>query len=205
MTNTTDDWKRRAEAICAPLREIDRSWLPESLLENVKLLDAGMLGQTTRRIVYNAIANGSRRSAKTDFVLPVWAEQGPTSQRHTVLRLGALSSSTPIRHTIERSDLRVLRQVVDEEIYRQALTQEEALIRDDIDGAYWSALRAGDIQHFIAAMGMSVLQCAAPNDAAFIEQSARYLFSTKAWSLRRTDLVCDTGQVMKILMQVDDE
>lgn len=139
-----------------------------------------------------------------ESAVPKWAQQGVVAQRRAVLRLGAHACSTPLRRTVEQSELGSLRHVIDEETYREALTQDAALIRNNVNDAFRQAMLAGDVLHFVAAMGLSVLQSVMPQDELFIRQSLRYLFSTRAWSLRRPDLVCDSAQVIKVLNQSGD-
>lgn len=199
MTTHTAEWKQRAELAFAPLRSIDRSWLPDALRQHTKLLDVSMLGATTRRLLYTYLPKVDAKMFAGDIAVPGWAQLDHVALRRMVLRLGAFACALPLRHTIEQSQLVDVRRAIDDETYRDAATQETALVHDDINADYQQALRAGNIEHFIAAMGMSVLQQIAPRDELFIECRLRYHFSSKAWQLRRPDLSCDSSRAIEIL------
>ena len=198
---TSTDWKRRAEVAFAPLRSIDRSWFPESLRPHAKLLDLAMLGATTRRLLYTYIPKIDSNVFSGETAIPGWAQLDHVALRQMVLSLGAFACAVPLRHIIEQTELSEVRRAIDDDMYRNAVTQEAALIQNDIGVAFRRALQAGDVHHFIAAMGISVLQSVAPQDEAYIEHRLRYHFSRKAWTLRRSDLICDSGRVIEILNQ----
>jgi len=204
VTSKNTDWKRRAEAVFAPLREIDRSWLPRSLQDKERLLDVAMLRQSTRKLIYKCLSGDGRAIATADVSVPLWAQKGAAAQRRTVMRLGALACSAPIKRTIEQMNLGALRRAIGEASYREALDLDDAMIRNSLEKSYWQAMRDGDIQCFIGAMGLSVLHSATPQDDAFIRQNLRFLFSTRAWSLRRTDLTCDSDKICELLSDGND-
>lgn len=201
MTSHEIAWKYRAENAFAPLRSIHRSWLPESLRRQTQLLDVAMLGATTRRLLYTHVAKICASVLGDEINVPGWARGDYAAQRCTVLRLGALACADPLRRTIEQAELAEVRRAIDEKMYRDAVTQDGALVQNDIQAAYRDALQARDTGHFIAAMGLSVLQCVAPQDEAFIEQRLRYYFARKAWALRQPHLICNRDRVVDILNQ----
>lgn len=203
MTSHSIDWKRRADAAFAPLRSIDRSWLPESLRQHPQLLEVAALCVTTRRLLYNCLPKASTSTA-VDIVEPDWARGGHKKQQRIVIRLGALACATPLRRTIEQSELAMLYRVIDDETYRDAMTQAAVLIRNNIDNDYRQAMRSGEIAFFIVAMGISVLESVAPQDAPFIHRNIRWQFARKAWAMRRADLICDRDCVIEILDQGGD-
>lgn len=202
MTTHIAEWKQRAELAFAPLRSIDRSWFPDALRQHTKLLDVSMLGATTRRLLYTYVPKVDAKMFSGEIAVPGWAQLDHIAIRRMVLRLGAFACATPLRLTIEQSQLADVRRAIDDETYRDAVIQATPLIHNDISADYQQALQAGNIQHFVAAMGMSVLQQIAPQDEFFIEFRLRYHFSSKAWQLRQSELSCDSGRAIEILNQV---
>lgn len=200
MNSDSLRWKHRAAAAFAPLRSIDRSWLPESLRQHTKLLNVAMLGATTRRLLYSYLPTTSPDDVGA-ITVPDWAQGGYEQQQRTVTRLGAFACAPSLRRTIEQTQRDVLRRVVDDETYRDIVTQTVALVATDLTDAYDEAMNLGDADCFIAAMGISVLEQYAPQDAAFIRHRIRFQFSRKVWAMRRADLDCDRDRVAEILNQ----
>lgn len=201
MTSHEIAWKSRAENAFAPLRSIHRSWLPDSLRQQTPLLDVAILGSTTRKMLYAHVAKlcAPMRGDKIDA--PAWGRGDYAAQRNTVLRLGAFACADPLRRTIEQAELTEVRRAIDADVYREAVTQDGALVQSDVFAAYRDALQAGDIGHFIAAMGLSVLQSVVPQDKEFVERRLRYYFARKAWALRQSNLTCNRDRFHDILSQ----
>lgn len=198
MNSHAFNWKERAACAFAPLRAIDRSWLPTSLQKHARLLDAGMLSLTARRLLYRHVASiyaGNR----ADVTIPEWARGGYKAQQRSIVRLGVFACARPLRRTVLQSQRAMLQRVVDDATYIAAVTAEAALIADDIDDAYRRAMQSGNIACFIAAMGISVLEKVSPQDGLFVQHTIRCQFSRDVWLMRRTDLTCDRERALEIL------
>ncbi|MGI9232107.1 MAG: hypothetical protein ACR2RD_00615 [Woeseiaceae bacterium] len=200
MTGQSIDWKRHADAVFAPLRSIDRSWLPASLQRHTRLLDTAMRSPTTRRFLYRYLP-AADALAVNDIAEPGWAMGGYKHRQQLVIRLGAFACAIPLRHTIDLSERAQLRHVLDDEIYQQVVKQGGTLVRSDISEAYRQAMASGDIAFLIAAMGISVLEHVAPQDRLFIQHHIRSQFARKVWAMRRKDLECDGDRAVEIINQ----
>lgn len=199
MTSNEMAWKSRAEAAFTPLRSIHASWLPDALRQNSRLLDAAMLGASTRRLLYGHVAKVFMPVGGQEIDMPEWAPVDPAAQRGFVLRLGAFACADPLRRTIERAELADVHRAIDDETYCGALEQDVALVQNDLFAAYRESLATGDVGHFIPAMGLSVLLSVVPQDGAFTERRLRYYFSRKAWALRQPHLTCNRDRFIEIL------
>ena len=201
---TTIEWAKRASGIFTPLRAIDRSWFPDPLREASGLIDAAMLSQAARRILCRCLQQRDLLVGIDAARTPSWAAEGSTAQRRIVLRLGSLACAPAMRRTVDKDERRALLHAVGEAVYHEALAPGPALIDEDVEADFREAVRCGNALHFIAAMGMSVLQAALPQDAVFVERCVRYLFPARAWTQHRVDVACDRERVARLLAAESD-
>jgi len=193
------EWKRRANMLFAPLRDMDSSWLPTSLRRNAELLDLAMVSHAARKLIYKSLPKDDSPADDIGDDVPAWGERHPALQRELVLRLGALGCSTEIRRTIEKDDIVAVRNAIDDESYRAALARDVPLIEDDVRGEYRNALEADDLRRFIGAIGLSVLTSACPGHETVVRLRLRFLFPAKAWETRRAVRLADREHVIELI------
>lgn len=199
MTGLANHWKQRAESMFASLHSIDRSWFPDAFRDHTKLMDAAAMSTMARRMLYSYLPAAEQTNVQGEILVPDWACLDAANTRRLVLRLGAFACATALRQTIEQAELLEVRNAIDDETYRAAIEQPVAPIKNDIRAEFRAALKRGELRHFIAAIGMSVLQSAVPEDEAFIQYRLRFHFPRKAWAQRRAGLVCRIDHVIDIL------
>lgn len=199
-------WKRRFETLFAPISTVHESWLSRAITGQTALLDAAVAGRTARRLLRRYLpVPGEEPLPRESDTVPAWAKLDARSQRRLVLRLGAIACAAPIRRSVAKADLDLLRDAIGEKIHLEALAEVGVLVDVDLGEDYRRALETKRLRSFFIGVGLGILLSGDAENRPYVAFRLRYLFPASAWPARRTFLEPNEKLLARLLQQGSDD
>ncbi len=202
MTVAGTDWRKLAGQVFAPLRFVDREWLPMAARHSRSILATASKCTVAAKVLRRYLPDESVSAPIGPDALktaPSWATWPAAAQRHLVRRLGTIACAPYLRLLVSKPELDKVRGSIDPDSHREALSMHAGLVYTDIRAEFEEALSADELAPFIATVGIAILRQTVPDRHRFLLFRLKYLFPRAAWRPSFPELTCNSELLLALL------
>jgi hypothetical protein len=178
-------------------------WVRNAVRGDKNLLAAIAQSPTARRLLNRRVQSEHRIAVPGSVELAPnqrWLLSTPAQQVDLARRLGFEALRGFIRTAVRASHVGLLRKVLGEDGYREALSGA-ALSVVGLERAHFdAALERGELADHAVSVGIALLETTTPADDSFCRLRMRFAFSRACWSSRPQNLCVDDAELARRLV-----